>query len=384
MRSWWVPCVAGLLVATTAPAGKGSPSIGLELSANGAVETPLYQGWPLVAEILVVLEENGSARLDGRGIPWTSSLDLVLHDGNGKAVAAVWQPLGATAGPFTLTEDASEAAALYGLAPAATQRLEPGPHTLQATLDMRAVAAPGAWTGSAESQRVRILVSPEPRELPPEEWAWKRRVSARWLQLNGKPEEALAELALLLERDPDNIQALREKAEALTELGRHDEAAAAVERALGAFRIRNPGATHPPRELLNQAELIRQASSTTLETRDTPARPGSPAPVPPAPPLREEPAPRAPAPGPAPGAVPPRPVQAAPTAPPPAATPLQEYENALRRGDELFAAGGYHEAVRAYESAGRVAYRNKLDTDKAALEERLARARQARDAKKKR
>lgn len=80
----------------------------------------------------------------------------------------------------------------------------------------------------------------------------------------------------------------------------------------------------------------------------------------------------------------------APAPPPPhapahaadAADTPATYEGVLAEGDRLFDDGDYHNAVRAYERAWRVAYRGKLATDKAALDARLAKARAARDARK--
>jgi len=67
------------------------------------------------------------------------------------------------------------------------------------------------------------------------------------------------------------------------------------------------------------------------------------------------------------------------TQPPPQKTPLEEYEESLRKGDSLCAAGNYFDAVLAYERAWRIAYNNKLKTDSAALDARLAKAKKARD-----
>lgn len=62
-------------------------------------------------------------------------------------------------------------------------------------------------------------------------------------------------------------------------------------------------------------------------------------------------------------------------------TPLEDYDETVQKGDSLFADGNYRDAVLAYERAWRVAYNNKLNTDAAALDERLAKARKARDEK---
>jgi hypothetical protein len=98
------------------------------------------------------------------------------------------------------------------------------------------------------------------------------------------------------------------------------------------------------------------------------------------------PAPNAPATAPA---AAPSPTAAAPLASPSAAgaaaqtpTPTEEYEETVRKGDTLYAAGDYFEAVRTYERAWRIAYNNKLKTDAKMLDEKLAAARRARDEKK--
>ena len=59
-------------------------------------------------------------------------------------------------------------------------------------------------------------------------------------------------------------------------------------------------------------------------------------------------------------------------------SPLDEYNDVVRQGDALYATGNYSDAVRMYERARRIAYNNKLKTDSAALEDRLAKAKKAR------
>jgi sugar lactone lactonase YvrE len=54
--------------------------------------------------------------------------------------------------------------------------------------------------------------------------------------------------------------------------------------------------------------------------------------------------------------------------------------DSIRRGDDFLQAGNTFEAIRAYEHARRVAYNEKLATDSAALEQRLAQAKAVRDA----
>ena len=60
---------------------------------------------------------------------------------------------------------------------------------------------------------------------------------------------------------------------------------------------------------------------------------------------------------------------------------MQDYEATIRKAENYFSVGNYFEAVLSYERARRVAYNNKLRTDTAALEKKLAQARDARDGK---
>jgi hypothetical protein len=62
---------------------------------------------------------------------------------------------------------------------------------------------------------------------------------------------------------------------------------------------------------------------------------------------------------------------------------MQDYEETLRQGDAMVAAGNPFEAVRLYEHAGRIAYNNKLPVDATALDQKLKSARAGRDAKQK-
>ncbi len=60
--------------------------------------------------------------------------------------------------------------------------------------------------------------------------------------------------------------------------------------------------------------------------------------------------------------------------------PLEDYNDSIRKGDAMYEAGNYFEAVLAYERARRIVYNNKLAIDRTALDGRLARATLARDS----
>jgi len=60
---------------------------------------------------------------------------------------------------------------------------------------------------------------------------------------------------------------------------------------------------------------------------------------------------------------------------------MKEYADTIKKGDAYAEAGNYFEAALSYESAGRIAYNNKLKTDSAALQKKLTHARDVRDGK---
>ena len=63
----------------------------------------------------------------------------------------------------------------------------------------------------------------------------------------------------------------------------------------------------------------------------------------------------------------------------PASSPAQQYDAAVREGDAYDEVGNHFDAVLSYERAKRIAYNNTLATDSVALDQKLARARGARD-----
>ena len=60
---------------------------------------------------------------------------------------------------------------------------------------------------------------------------------------------------------------------------------------------------------------------------------------------------------------------------------VEEYDEAVSKGDSLHAAGSDIDAALMYERGGRIAYNNTLKTDSGALDERLATAKKAQDEK---
>lgn len=247
-----------MMLAMSAAAWGQSPAFELSLSVNGSGGGRIYRGQPLLVETVLMLAEGeqGKIALKG-GAEWTNALTLELSKG-GEGAAAEWVPLGAAQSPLSFTQDASEAAALLGLRGEASMGLEPGEYVLRATLDTRESAAEDAWAGVVRSREVRLLIEEEPEQLEEADALLKKRVRARWLLLTGQAEEALGDLDAALESSPDDIDLLIDKADALMELGRREEAQAVIEQAIGAFKKQNPRGSHPPRDLLRRLRELNE------------------------------------------------------------------------------------------------------------------------------
>jgi hypothetical protein len=224
----------------------------LGLSANGSGAPTAYRGQPLLLETHLLLEDANPLTLALRDdAPWTSAVTLRLTAPDGAVIDLPWSRLQPVSGPMAFTPEAPELTGLFGLDPAVTQDLPPGRYTLTAALDTRQLAAEGSWKGLVRATPLVLTVADEPAELDAPARSLKARLRARWLQLDNRPEEALAELDQV-----QTIDALLDKADLLVELSRPEEAQAALETALQAFRRQNPASTHPPRSILRRLAAL--------------------------------------------------------------------------------------------------------------------------------
>ena len=248
---WFVLTTTWLLTAALCRAQ--DPHFGLSLSVNGGLAQKVLRGQPLLVETLLLLEEGDRATVAlNNNAPWTNALALQLRSRDGTAVSVTWSRLQAANGPMNFTSDATEITAILSLDESATMSLQPGEYLLMAVLDTKGISATGAWAGTIRSRDSVMVVIDEPPELDRPGQILKSRLRARWLQLSGQVEPALAELDKLLERFPEEIEVLSDRCEVLIELGLREEAVTTIQTAISLFRKQNPTATHPPRLLLRR------------------------------------------------------------------------------------------------------------------------------------
>lgn len=227
-------------------------SFSLSISANGGGGSTLYRDEPLLVQTLLLLETGQAAVVALKdGQKWDSALSVTWSDSKGAVLAQPWVRLGATLDPLAFNEEATEASALFGLPAEAINSLAPGNYVLNVTFQHDTSAADGSWKGRL-SARATFSVSDGPRPESPRSKSLTSRLRARWLELNNRSDEALAELNTALEGDPDDIEILIDKADLLAGLERTQEAVSTLTHAIEVFQAKYPDARHPPRELLRR------------------------------------------------------------------------------------------------------------------------------------
>jgi tetratricopeptide (TPR) repeat protein len=283
--------LAIILVTAFAPA-VAADAFSLTLHVNGGADTTLYRGEPLLVQALLILEQEEAATValaDGQA--WTRALSLTVRDGAGQPVQLPWAILGAApAASLSFTPEAAEISAVMGLAPDALDALAPGDYRLDAVFSTKESAAEGAWKGVARAPGLVLRVSADPRADSAPEQVYKHRLLARWHHFNDRPEEALAQLDAAVQRQPDDIQVLSDKAEVLAEMNRGDAAVETLQQAISLYRQRHPDASHPPRWLLHRLQELEADRVAAAGTASDAAPSAQVAPIAAAPPAVTPPA----------------------------------------------------------------------------------------------
>jgi len=427
--------LAGLLpVPAPAQTVNGSPHV--TLSINGEPSPGVVAGTPLL--ITARFEAPGarpgppaSTTLgDGKAEAWSDLVSLDLGDASGQPVPSSPRLVQRPKEKTLVLEPGWTVRLQWELPSGDAGRLAPGVYRARLRLgavvlaeSRLTIAAPAAQPTAGTARRrwradiMHGLATGDRKEAEAAVWSW--------LKTEPRNPDAFLALSAVLERGGEMVASYGAASRALaltldpasSPIAPDEGDSPAAFAGGGSARSELPAALLDRQHKVEVAVLgldkISAAPGTSVPAADVPAgRPTDPSkpaaagqasagapsgpPSAPASPPTAAPPPTIGSPGPASGAtqpganagpVPPGIGQPAVVAPPGAAAPadaaLQDYNQTVKKGDDLFAAGDYFEAVLAYERAWRISYNNKLKTDAKALDERLARARQARDAKKK-
>jgi hypothetical protein len=333
-----------------------------------------------------------------RAGPWPRAVRVKATGPSGEAEAWPFE-LAAEPPSAAITLPAGASTHFFVLLPErATIGLAPGRYTITAEIEIRDSVA---WNGLV---RTSVPLEVQPDGPPNADQQLEVAVLRATVYLMRRQHaEAKGVLQAYLAKTPDAIPALHMMAEVLDDEGDTSRAYLYAARALYVYGEANakpvPGEKPPAQLLLLRRRLWAKLPAAPPQTAvPAPiAAPGSSptAPMPALPPtgpdsgaaVRGAPvtpiAPKPASPPSQPAAAPPRTTDPAAAAPPASEkSPMDDYTETVKKGDDLFAAGDYFSAVLAYERAWRIAYNNKLKTDAKALEERVTRARKARDQEK--
>lgn len=251
-----------LAVVVLAALGLGAqpqqPAPRLQISANGGREIELPRGWPLVVRgfVLPAAAGAGPVRLAPAAMAW---YDAIRFDVSSSAGAQSGWDVKLPALPeereITLTPN-TYAVLEWFLNSDATNDLMEGTYTLSATLEIKSGEG---WTGRVRSVPVVIRVLAEPETLSPDQQAERARLLMQVALLNGRTEEAAAQIDALLRAQPASIFGLQAKARLLERRGLTPLALGYALRALAQFTEKYPDAQEPPAGLCDLVRRLRRA-----------------------------------------------------------------------------------------------------------------------------
>jgi hypothetical protein len=233
------------------------PKPALGLTVNGGIESEVRAGLPWVIQLSVWQEDRRSLRLGSRAGSWVRQLNLQLLDAAGREVAVGFSP---PVSPDAKVDVNTKAAvATWVLRAEQSAPLAPGTYTLVATLDSGKEAAGDCWQGRATTT-AKLTIRPAPQALTPEQEREREAWHIRAELAAGNASGALQAADAMMKRFPESHEAASLRGDALVELGRAQEAAAAYVLAASLVDRSEAGATTEVAALLAAARLARQST----------------------------------------------------------------------------------------------------------------------------
>jgi hypothetical protein len=236
------------------------PAPRLQISANGSRRIELPRGWPLLVRGFLTPAATGGdpVRLAPAAMAWFDAIRFDVTSSSGAQPGWNFKlPAQPEEREITLAPGGNTVLEWF-LDPEAAASLTEGTYTLTATLEIKSGAG---WTGWVRSVPVEIRVMPEPETLSPEQQAARALLRTRAALLNGRSQEAEAEIDGLLKAQPASILGLQAKARLLARRGLAPLGLVYALRALAQFTEQYPDAEEPPAGLYDLVSRLRRAKA---------------------------------------------------------------------------------------------------------------------------
>ncbi len=239
----------------------------LSLAANGARDTELIQGWPLLLEVSVTHPDfmredvvTEPVTFGDEDSPWTGMVTVSVVDADGNIQEWPLRQVGKPDGAVEL-DATSFGVAYWTLGVEQTVKLEKGTYVVTAKLDTTSMESVGV--GSIESIPVVLTVTKAPAKLSDEEQSRLAQSLAAQAVVVRDNAEAMSVLDTQLAKKPADISVLEFKGDLLAADGKTKEALRVYNAALKAFYEANPASPEPPTLLAEKQHDMMDALLAT-------------------------------------------------------------------------------------------------------------------------
>ncbi|GEM_PF-6118222 len=247
----------GLVFPTSSLTQSGpAPPIVIGVTINESEQPILYNGWPLLANVMIVnasaSEEHVPVHLS---LGWKNSIHIIVQDTSGTTHSWPFHVVNATDEDIIL-DSLTFAEVGYWLDSAEVQLIPPGEYTLVAILDSSAYTSWGSDSTIVTSVSHKLTVSGAPDSGGVQQKTEKDLLNANLYILKGDHIKALEYLNGILSYNPTNLSTLSLIGKLLEEAGDAGGALQAYASGLKAFYEENTSPAEPPIELMRAENAL--------------------------------------------------------------------------------------------------------------------------------
>jgi len=248
--------LAFLPVAAFAQQPQAAPDI--TISANGATNINLYQGWPLIVDVTIM----NSLRFQGGSAPllvvapasgnWTDAIQLTATSSSGNTFQWPFKLAGSPSNPTLTLDTNSYVTANWQISFSDTLALPPDTYQLTATIQITSTTG---WSGTSSTSPVSIQVGPEPT-LTQDQQQLKTLLVSEYQTNTGDLDGALTTVEQYLNLNPGDVVAMTAAANLLELQGYPGLAYTEALNAVNAFEQAEPTPIEAPSNLLSMYQRL--------------------------------------------------------------------------------------------------------------------------------